>query len=78
MIPSVKVPRIPLFFCKLGKFVVAIAKITLIIFIAGYDFPMGTEFMERQNISIIIGAISMVIFIILDFLHVIFDEAADE
>ena len=78
MIPSVKVPRIPLFFCKLGKFIVAIAKITLIILIAGYDFPMGTEFMERQNISIIIGAISMVIFIILDFLHVIFDEAANE
>ena len=71
MIPSVKVPRIPLFFCKLGKFIVAIAKITLIILIAGYDFPMGTEFMERQNISIIIGAISMVIFIILDLTNFI-------
>lgn len=75
---TLKIPRIPLFLCKLGKFIVAIAKIALIVLIAGYDFPKGTEFMEMQNISIIIGAIAMVIFILLEFLRVIFDEASDE
>lgn len=76
MTKMVKIPRIPQSICKFGKLIVTIAKIILVLFIAGYDFAEGTNSMEMQKIAIIIGGISMIGFFVLELLGALFDEAA--